>query len=90
MLEEAEPLLVASALSVGADGTTKHGVFAHQDGGLATKGSTDVHELPGADVVGMNEETLGVGVQKLTELGIPLQNRNNMEDDEVRRVIEEQ
>lgn len=72
-IQNAVPLVVTGALSVEADATTHQGVLAHEDGGIATDSSTDVHELLGTDIIGVNEESPGVGIHKLTELGVILQ-----------------
>jgi len=67
VVEERQPVVVASAFTVEANATAEEGVLTHQDGGVGAESSTDVHELLGADVVGVDDESLGVGVKEFAQ-----------------------
>ena len=47
-----------------------HGVLAHEDNRVTTQTPSDVLELVGSDVVGVDDEDLGVLLEVLAELGI--------------------
>merc|ERR1712004_830436 len=51
------------------DGFAHHGVLSHENDGLTTEGNTDLLHLLGSDIVSIDQETLGVFVQKLFKLG---------------------
>ena len=43
-------------------------VLSHRDGSLASQRRSDVRELLGSDVIGVNDEARGVRIEKLSEL----------------------
>ena len=62
-------LKVGVLLQVSPDDLPHHGVLAHEDDGLASQGNPDLLHLFGSNIVGSDDEALGIFVQKLLELG---------------------
>jgi len=54
---------------VTTDGLAHHGVLAHEYDGMTPEGHTDLLHLLGSDIVGFDQETLGIFIQKLDDLG---------------------
>jgi len=64
-----QPLEVGVVVEVTPDGLAHHGVLAHEDDGLAAEGDADLLHLLRADIVGVDQEALGVLIEELNELG---------------------
>mmetsp|Transcript_13891 Transcript_13891/g.34944 ORF Transcript_13891/g.34944 Transcript_13891/m.34944 type:complete len:386 (-) Transcript_13891:61-1218(-) len=54
-------------LGVNSQGSANHGVLTHENSGVVTDSATDVHELLGAHVVGMDDEPTAVGVEHVED-----------------------
>ena len=64
-----QPLEVGVVLQVAPDGLAHHGVLAHEDDSLAAEGDADLLHLLRANIVGVDQEALGVLIEELNELG---------------------
>jgi len=51
-----------------SDGFSHHGILSHQHFGGTTKSDTDLLHLVGTDIVGADDEELGIFIQKVEEL----------------------
>merc|ERR1712107_164563 len=51
------------------DGFAHHGILAHQDDGMASKGNTDLLHLLRSDIVSIDQEAFGIFIQKLNDFG---------------------
>jgi len=60
---------VRVGLHLTSDALLHHGVLAHQDLGLAAQRDADLLHLVGADVVGADNEALGVLIDQALHLG---------------------
>mmetsp|Transcript_11374 Transcript_11374/g.34183 ORF Transcript_11374/g.34183 Transcript_11374/m.34183 type:complete len:380 (-) Transcript_11374:27-1166(-) len=68
--QDVGPPIVTGLLHIDADGALHHGVLTHQHRGVATETRADVHELLGADIVGVHQERLLVLLQITAQLGV--------------------
>lgn len=72
-LEEGHELLEGGEVGQDAsEGSSDHGVLAHQDDTLASEGESDLVQLVGRDIVDVDEEDRGCRLGVSTTISIPL------------------
>lgn len=72
MGEEVHDGGVAGLLRMDSDGALHHGVLAHEDDGIATKALANALKLGGADIIGADDEDLGVLLEEAAEFLVVL------------------